>query len=331
MELSKLSLLLLLIFSISSDNLSARSILRPRRQYQRIPQDKTIISNIIDLDLCYDISIPGETFRINFVTVLPETIPDKQRILGIKYSPKPSRIFNTNGNRYAEFIFVKPERQEKVIINIKAELQRYDLSTAREQSGQGYYEDAELRDFLRHERYIEKDNAQIQEIAETIEGQTQIETVRKIYNYVVDNMDYTSHKGKDWGAVNALKWGKGDCTEYSDLFVALCRAKDIPARFTSGYTVRFDNISPKHNWVEVFLDDYGWVPFDPSWGDIDNFILRDIGFNKLRPIYLYLTNIRNDEVLNNYQFAGYTYWGDRARIKDTIEFKKITPTFRDTQ
>jgi transglutaminase-like putative cysteine protease len=282
---------------------------------------------MVELNLSYDFSVPRETFRISFVVVVPETIPGRQNILDIKYSPKPTRIFNTKGNRYAEYVFTKPDRQEKVEINIKAELFRYDLLTAREQTGQDRYEEAGLKAFLKHEKYTEKDHAEIQEIAESIEGRTQIDIVRNIYKYVIDNMEYTKHSDQDWGAVKALQFKKGDCTEYSDLFVALCRAKNIPARFAAGYTVRYDNISPKHNWAEVFLEEYGWVPFDPSWGDIKNFILRDRAFSRMRPVYMYLTHIRNDEVINNYHFAGYKYWGGRAKVKDSIEFRRILPPF----
>jgi transglutaminase-like putative cysteine protease len=313
---------------MAGGDVCARSMLRQRRQYYQRPHNKIIHSNKVELALSYDFSVPGNTFKIRFTVILPETMPDRQKILGIRYSPKPSRIFNKNGNRYAEFVFIKPDRQEKVEINIRAELLRYDLHTARERPENVGYEDMGFGDFLKHEKYIEKDHAEIRQIAESIDGRTQTDIVKNIYNYVIDNMEYTAHNGKDWGAVKALKWKKGDCTEYSDLFVALCRAKNIPARFAAGYTVRFDDVSAKHNWVEVFLEDYGWVPFDPSWGDIENFILRDRAFSRMMPVYLYLTNIRNDEVINNYHFAGYTYWGDRARIKDSIEFKRISPTFQ---
>lgn len=331
MELRKLFLVLLLVASISLENLSARSMLRQRREYEHRPQNSMAQGNMVELDLSYDFSVPGETFRISFVVILPETIPGRQNVLGIKYSPKPTRIFNKNGNRYAEFVFIRPGRQEKVEINIKAELLRYDLLTAREQAGKDHYEDTGLKDFLKHEKYIEKDHAKIQQIAEGIDGQTQIDIVRNIYNYVIENMEYTTHNDKDWGAVKALQSKKGDCTEYSDLFVALCRAKNIPAMFAAGYTVQFGDVSPKHNWVEVFLQDYGWVPFDPSWGDIENFILRDRAFSRMRPVYMYLNHIRNDEVINNYHFAGYKYWGDRARVTDSIKFKRISSIFPRTR
>jgi transglutaminase-like putative cysteine protease len=327
MELRKLSLVLLLVVSIHSGDLTARSMLRQRREYPHRPQISMPQRNMVELDLSYDFSVPGETFRISFVVILPETIPGRQNILDIKYSQKPTRIFNQNGNRYAEFVFIKPDRQEKVEIHIKAELLRYDLLTAREQAEKKHYENTGLKDFLKHEKYIEKDHAEIQQIAESIEGHTQIEIVKNIYNYVIEHMEYTTHKGKDWGAVKALQFKKGDCTEYSDLFVALCRAKNIPAMFAAGYTVQYGDTSPKHNWVEVFLQDYGWVPFDPSCGDVKNFILRDRAFSRMRPVYMYLNHIRNDEVVNNSHFAGYKFWGDRARVKDSVKFKRISPTF----
>jgi transglutaminase-like putative cysteine protease len=291
-------------------------------------QRKEIQNNTVECDLSYDFFAPGETFRISFIVILPQTIPGKQRILSIKYSPKPSRFFHENGNRYAEYVFVKPERRMKVEIIIRAELLRYDLLTAREKREQDLFEGPELEYFLKQERYIEKDDRQIQQIAESIEGQTEVSIVKNIYNYVIDNLEYTLHGKKDWGAVKALQRKKGDCTEYSDVFVAICRAKNIPARVVTGYTMRFDTDSSKHNWVEVYLQKYGWVPFDPSGGDVENFIFRNRAFDRMRPVYLYLTNIRNDEVLGNYHFARYTYWGDRTRLTDSIEFKYSSPPFQ---
>jgi len=32
--------------------------------------------------------------------------------------------------------------------------------------------------------------------------------------------------------------------------------------------------------------------------------------------------ILNDDVLQNYHFASYRYWGDRVTLKDAVEFKQ---------
>jgi len=271
--------------------------------------------------MSYDLSAPGDTQKISFVALIPQTIPDRQTISGISYSPKPSRIFERDGNRYAEFVFVNPNRHTEIKINVKAELFRYDLMTARTKGEKMPPNDRELAEYLKQERYIEKDHQLIREIADGIEGNTDIDIAKNVYEYVAENLEYAVTWRRGLGAVKALQRGKGDCTEYSDLFVAICRAKNIPARVITGYTVRRDSKPPGHNWVEVYLQGYGWVPFDPTSGEIENVLIRGRAFSRMWPVYIYLSHIRNDDVLGRYGFAAYRYWGDRVRIKDSVEFK----------
>lgn len=199
------------------------------------------------------------------IVLMPQTIPGKQKIVDIKYSPKSPRVFHENGNSYAEFVFIKPQKRIQVKISIKAELSRYDLLTARAKQDKDLAQGLGFEDFVKQEKNIEKDHLQISEIAKNIKGHTEVDVVKSIYDYVINKLDYTIHGREDWGAVKALQQKKGDCSEYSDLFVALCRAKKIPARVATGYTKRFDGITSKHHWAQVYLKKYGWVPFEPSW------------------------------------------------------------------
>ncbi len=328
MTLQKFVLVLLLICSASLVKAGGRFVPQNARSRQRTPERTFSQSRIVEFELSYDFSIPGETRNLEFIVLVPKSIPGRQNILSRSYSPKPSRIFNENGNRYAEFTFNKPDRQEKVKISVKAELFRYDLITARKNRGNNYPQSEQFADFLKHEKYIEKDHRQILQIADGIEGQTEIDVVKNIYDYVLDNMEYSTLGRRDWGAVKALEFGKGDCTEYSDLFVALCRARNIPARVASGYTVGFSKTSTRHNWAEVFLQEYGWVPFDPSNGDVRNTLIRGRAFSNLRLVYIYLSGVRNDELLGRYNFGAYTYRGDRIKFTDTIEFKQTDLHFQ---
>ena len=156
-------------------------------------------------------------------------------------------------NRYAKFVFKEPQRHEKVKIRVKAELYRYDLLSAKAETGEELAEDDRREDFLKQERYIESDQDEIREIAAGLEGDTEMDVVRQIYDYVLDHMEYVVSGKDDKGARVALERGKGDCTEYADLFVAICRARDIPARVVTGYTVKVDTATSKHNWAEVYL------------------------------------------------------------------------------
>jgi transglutaminase-like putative cysteine protease len=61
---------------------------------------------------------------------------------------------------------------------------------------------------------------------------------------------------------------KGSCRDYSVLYMAMCRALGVAARFVSGYyyidSENPDRIQYLHAWVEVYLSGGGWRGFDPT-------------------------------------------------------------------
>ncbi len=322
MKFRKFIIVSLLIGSISLTSAEGRSIPRRRGPQQFTPRTRDNSKQIVEFDLIYNIFASDQTRRVNINLLIPTTQPNRQRILSTKYSIKPSRVFDKDGNRYAEFVLNNPEKRIDIVVSIKAELFRYDLEAAREMRIRNTSKGPQYNDFLKREKYIEKDDPQIVEIADGIDGEVDLEIVRNIYDYVIDKMEYTTDGKRDVGAAMALERGKGDCTEYSDLFAALCRAKKIPARVVSGYMATYDPSQSKHNWVEVYLQDFGWIPFDPSGGDIRSDYFRNRAFSRLRPAYIYFSHIRNDDVLSNYQFARFTYRGRRIKVTDSIEFKQ---------
>ncbi len=90
------------------------------------------------------------------------------------------------------------------------------------------------------------------------------ERLQRAYAYATDHIYYA--RGGGWpDAPTALRRGTGTCSPISFVFVAICRASGIPARFQAG--TRFRG-SPRdeefHRWCEVFMPGYGWVPADPS-------------------------------------------------------------------
>jgi transglutaminase-like putative cysteine protease/sugar lactone lactonase YvrE len=93
--------------------------------------------------------------------------------------------------------------------------------------------------------------------------------MRKIFNYLIDNMYYERVGG--WNtAPTVLARGNGSCSEYSFVFISMCRAAGIPARYVGAVARRGDDRSIDdvfHRWVEVYLPSYGWIPVDPSGGD----------------------------------------------------------------
>ena len=109
----------------------------------------------MEMHLCYDFFVPGKTHKIKFVVALPKTIPGRQKVYEIDFFPKPSRKFSSNsGNQYAEFIFSEPKRRFDVEIHVKAELFRYDLSTARKKYVERLFPRYDGEDYLKEESGI---------------------------------------------------------------------------------------------------------------------------------------------------------------------------------
>ena len=68
-------------------------------------------------------------------------------------------------------------------------------------------------------------------------------------------------------AVEAFALGHGVCQDFAHVFIAACRHLGIPARYTSGYMLNVESPGKQaagHAWAEVFVDDLGWVGFDPA-------------------------------------------------------------------
>ncbi len=271
----------------------------------------------VEMNISYDFSVPGKTSKIHLIVALPKTMPDRQRIYNVKCSPQPTRLFTENQNDYAEFLFTNPEKQFKVQINVKAKLLRYDLSIARKEHRKNPPPDPNSHNFLKHEKYIEKDEPKIQQIAKGIKGSNKAALIKNIHDYVIKNMDYSLNKA-DLGALEAAEQKRGDCSEYADLFVAICRAKNIPARVAIGY-IKEATLTPRHAWAEVYMRKYGWVPFDPTWADVKFKSARQ--FHYLKSVYIYLTHIRHDPVLGGGYYSTCRYWGDSPGIKSSVEFK----------
>ncbi len=309
-------ILLIAFFSPAAIELCARTrrTNTPKKERQKLVYSKT---SKVEMSISYDFTVPGKTPKIQLIVALPKTMPDRQRIYDIECSPKPTRLFTENKNDYAEFLFNNPEKQFKVQINIKARLFRYDLSIARKEHKKNPPPDPNLNNFLKHEKYVEKDDPKIQQIAKDIKGNNKAAIIKNIHDYVVRNMDYSLNKG-DLGALTAAEQKRGDCSEYADLFVAICRAKNIPARVAIGYTTEA-TLTPRHAWAEVYMRNYGWVPFDPTWADVKFKSARQ--FHYLKSVYIYLTHIRHDPVLGGGYYSSCRYWGDSFTIKDSVAFK----------
>jgi len=114
----------------------------------------------------------------------------------------------------------------------------------------------------------------------TADGDTVYEKALLLQSYFRDPSRFTYDLNVGQGHSNRaleaflFNGGRGYCEQFAGAFAAMARAVDIPARVAVGFTpgIRDDNDPTlyrvrgihAHAWPEVYLGQYGWVPFEPT-------------------------------------------------------------------
>jgi transglutaminase-like putative cysteine protease len=107
---------------------------------------------------------------------------------------------------------------------------------------------------------------------------TPYERVRRIHAFLTDRANGFSYNlwtepGTSGDLlVDFLRLKRGYCEQYAGAMAVMVRAAGVPARVALGYTpgqvqrdgTRLITSSDAHAWVEVYFEDLGWVPFDPT-------------------------------------------------------------------
>jgi transglutaminase-like putative cysteine protease len=89
--------------------------------------------------------------------------------------------------------------------------------------------------------------------------------VTDLMQAVLDRMPYEKgHTSVESTAAEAFAAGRGVCQDHAHVFVACCRALDVPARYVSGYVYTPDREHvASHAWAEAWLA-HRWINFDVS-------------------------------------------------------------------
>ena len=183
---------------------------------------------------------------------------------------QPMILQENSQNAYALWENIRIEAQDSFSVEISYQVLSLSPSyTIDSELAGSYKEDSELyRKYTQSEPLIETDNLKITAKAQSITSNcTNVyEKAVKIYDFVIRHLRYAV-QDEERGALWALDNGAGDCSEYSYLFVALCRAVGIPARIEAGFVFHYvgETTEDGHMWTEYFLENYGWVPVDPTW------------------------------------------------------------------
>lgn len=189
-----------------------------------------------------------ESKQARFRISLPSSIDGYQRVIENNVTPRPSRIIEEAGESYAEFIFYFPQDSTYTIeVKSQIEMLKNDSSHFNQVSSSK----------VQAERYLEFKDSNFQKIIPQPllnlpppQTKRSIQpTLSEIHRFTQTFLSKSDYIAKDQGLLKLIQSKTGDCTEYADLSVALCRNLKIPSVTHHGYVLQDQQWIP-HSWTQ---------------------------------------------------------------------------------
>jgi len=220
---------------------------------------------------------PGKVKTLDVHLAIPLN-RDNQEIGGeISYAPDYSNIITDKwGLQTAHYAFKDLTQGDSRNIEMKTEVTTYNVRYFIFPDKVGTIDEipTDIHDlYLEDNEKYQINHPLIQRTVKNVLGDEKnaYRIARKLFNYLIDNMYYEMVGG--WNTAPAvLERGNGSCSEYTFVYISMCRAAGLPARYVGSVVIRGDYTCMDdvfHRWVEVYLPGYGWIPVDPSGGDQD--------------------------------------------------------------
>lgn len=218
---------------------------------------------------------PDTVKTLDVYMAIPENLPNQELQGTVAFEPAPTDILTDKwGQKVVHFRFADlgPDKFTDVRMTIPAKMYETRFFVFPEKVGKLADIPKDIRDkYLADDVKFDMTNPVIvQAVQEAVGKETNPYWIsRRILQYCVDKIEYERVGG--WNvAPKVLERGTGSCSEYTFVYIAMCRAAGVPARYAGALVVRSDDASWDdvfHRWVEVYLPGYGWIPVDPSRGD----------------------------------------------------------------
>lgn len=218
---------------------------------------------------------PGPFTFIDFYVAIP---PERsnQIVSDLTMSPEPAGYFVDQYDQevaYFHFADVAPGSRITVTLGVTAEIVdvRHEIDPDKVGDLSQVPDDiASL--YTSNESKYKLESPVLQGAAvEAIAAATNPYTVTlNIHDFVAERLYY--YKDGRWDdAETVYLQGHGSCTEYTWLFIALCRLNGIPARYVGSTLYRGDGYHKDeifHRWAEVYVPGYDWIPVDVTLDDL---------------------------------------------------------------
>lgn len=131
--------------------------------------------------------------------------------------------------------------------------------------------------FVISKRYTQSEDfleqaQEVKKLTEKIIGKSKnaLDKVKLIFDFVMNNFEYV-YPVKKRGVKNLnLNKLRGDCGEYSSLFVTMCRILKIPTRNNTGFVIfPTQRKIAEHGWINIYFKPYGWLDIDTQYASLE--------------------------------------------------------------
>ncbi|MDY0096833.1 MAG: transglutaminase-like domain-containing protein [Candidatus Dojkabacteria bacterium] len=233
----------------------------------------------------YSFALSALSTNIYQVPLPREFAETNQRVMIEEIYPKPSKVtIDLEGNVVGTFE-VPANKDNDILISGYIWLEQDEYENMRSVPNLKYSEyrnlvknDSKLSQYLLPTKYWESTDSFIQSKASELveEKEYFLDVIRSTYGYINEVLEYDNEKAESSneriGAKAALQGGASVCMEYSDSMIALLRAQGIPSRAAVGYIgieEKTDDDNVPHQWVQVWVPEYGWLSIDPSYESVN--------------------------------------------------------------
>ena len=143
-----------------------------------------------------------------------------------------------------------------------------------------------------------------------------LQILKKIFTWVDESTPWAS--AREYSTIPnipeySLEHKHGDCGIQTLVFMTLCRYNGIPAKWQSGWMMHPPEIN-LHDWCEIYVDGYGWIPVDQSFG-IKNYLDET-------QKYFYLGGIDAYRLIVNDAFSKPLYPAKIFPRSETVDFQR---------
>jgi len=242
----------------------------------------------------YSSAITALSTNIYELALPREFSENNQKVKIESIEPKPTKLFTDSEGNVIGTFEVPANKESEISVVGYITLEQDPIESKSEIPNPLFEEyinsikkDSNLNKYLTPTQYWEINDPYIIEQANNLlkEQNNLLDVIKSDYQFVMDTLEYDQVKASDpnslrIGAKAALQGGASVCMEYSDLMIAILRAQGIPSRAAFGYTNidldTKDKIS--HQWVQIWIPEYGWLTVDPSYESSNMLIGQNIQY-----------------------------------------------------